>query len=236
MGVNIPDTLRLVGVMAQFPIENPDNPKTSGDGNFLKLDAEEYNHFYDSTTPRCEGFLVDRPPHNSAYFQKQLEAVKNYYLNVSGDNLTFTTNIISNSNSSDGYYTVSDSMEYYAKGDALLAEFFSEALDSAKSDIEDHLSTAENVVFIVFHAGLGQDFSLPGLDPTIYDLKSAYIDEEMMAGVTPTVILGDSIQTGILLPETQNMIYYDIVEDIFGNPDYGTDDLCDIQLGNIHFR
>jgi M6 family metalloprotease-like protein len=217
--------------MAQFPIENPDNPKTSGDGNFLKLDAEEYNHFYDSTTPRCEGFLVDRPPHNSAYFQKQLEAVKNYYLNVSGDNLTFTTNIISNSNSSDGYYTVSDSMEYYAKGDALLAEFFSEALDSAKSDIEDHLSTAENVVFIVFHAGLGQDFSLPGLDPTIYDLKSAYIDEEMMAGVTPTVILGDSIQTGILLPETQNMIYYDIVEDIFGNPDYGTDDLCDIQLG-----
>ena len=231
VGVNIPDTLRLVGVMAQFPIENPDNPKTSGDGNFLKLDAEEYNHFYDSTTPRCEGFLVDRPPHNSAYFQKQLEAVKNYYLNVSGDNLTFTTNIISNSNSSDGYYTVSDSMEYYAKGDALLAEFFSEALDSAKSDIEDHLSTAENVVFIVFHAGLGQDFSLPGLDPTIYDLKSAYIDEEMMAGVTPTVILGDSIQTGILLPETQNMIYYDIVEDIFGNPDYGTDDLCDIQLG-----
>ncbi len=229
--------------MAQFPIENPDNPKTSGDGNFLKLDSEEYNHFYDSTTPRCEGFIVDRPPHNSAYFQKQLEAVKNYYLNISGENLTFTTNIISNSNSpEDGYYTVSDSMEYYAKGDALLAEFFSEALNLAKSDIESLLTqqnvASDEVVFIVFHAGLGQDFSLPGLDPTIYDLKSAYIDEEMMTGVTPTEIHGytpstidDSIKTGILLPETQNMIYYDIVEDIFGNPDYGTDDLCDIQLG-----
>ena len=241
-GINIPNTLRLVGIMAQFPIENPDNPKTSGDGNFLKLDSEEYNHFYDSTTPRCEGFIVDRPPHNSAYFQKQLEAVKNYYLNISGKNLTFTTNIISNSNSPDGYYTVSDSMEYYAKGDALLAEFFSEALNLAKSDIESLLTlqkvASDEVVFIVFHAGLGQDFSLPGLDPTIYDLKSAYIDEEMMTGVTPTEIHGytpstidDSIKTGILLPETQNMIYYDIVEDIFGNPDYGTDDLCDIQLG-----
>ena len=235
-GINIPDTLRLVGIMAQFPIEIPDNPKTSGDGNFLHLNHEEYNHFYDSSTLRCDGFNVDRPPHNSAYFQKQLEAVGNYYLNISSENLPFTANIISNSNSpEDGYYTVSDSMEFYAKSDKLLAEFFSEVLDLAKSDIETILTqqnvASDEVVFIVFHAGLGQDFSLPGLDPTIYDLKSAYIDEEMMTGVTPTEILGESIQTGILLPETQNMIYYDIVEDIFGNPDYGTDDLCDIQLG-----
>ena len=243
VGVNIPDRLRLVGIMAQFPIENPDNPKTSGNGNFLNLNHEEYNHFHDSTTPRCEGFIVDRPPHNSAYFKKQLEAVGNYYRNISGEKLHYTFDIITNSNSpEDGYYTVSDSMEYYAKGDALLAEFFSEALNLAKSDIESLLTlqkvASDEVVFIVFHAGLGQDFSLPGLDPTIYDLKSAYIDEEMMTGVTPTEIHGytpstidDSIKTGILLPETQNMIYYDIVEDIFGNPDYGTDDLCDIQLG-----
>jgi len=221
-----------VGIMAQFPKEIPDNPKTSGDGNFLNLNHEEYNHFYNSTTPRCNGFIVDRPPHNSAYFQKQLEAVGNYYFNISGENLPYTANIITNSNSpGDGYYTVSDPMEYYAKGDALLAKLFTEALDSARSDIQDILTTADSVVFIVFHAGLGQDFSLPGLDPTIYDLKSAYIDEEMMAGIIPTEILGNSIQTGILLPETQNMIYYDIVEDIFGNPDYGTDNLCDIQLG-----
>ena len=235
-GVNIPDTLHLVGIMAQFPLETPDNPKTSGDGNFLHLNHEEYNHFYDSSTLRCDGFNVDRPPHNSAYFQKQLEAVGNYYLNISDENLPFTANIISNSNSPENdYYTVSDPMESYAKSDKLLAEFFSEVLDLAKSDIETILMqqnfASDEVVFIVFHAGLGQDFSLPGLDPTIYDLKSAYIDEEMMTGVTPTEILGESIQTGILLPETQNMIYYDIVEDIFGNPDYGTDDLCDIQLG-----
>jgi len=225
-----------VGIMAQFPLEIPDNPKTSGDGHFLSLNHEAYNSFYDSTTPRCNEFLVDRPPHDTLYFQKQLEAVGNYYLNISNDKLPFTADIISNSNSPEnGYYTVSDSMEYYAKGDALLAEFFSEVLDLAKSDIETKLTqqnvASNEVVFIVFHAGLGQDFSLPGLDPTIYDLKSAYIDEEMMADVTPTKILGKPIQTGILLPETQNMIYYDVVEDIFGNPDYGTDDLCDIQLG-----
>ena len=80
----------------------------------------------------------------------------------------------------DGYYTVSNSMEYYAKGDTLLAKFFSEALDMAQSDIEDYfngkLFSPEEVVFIVFHAGLSQDFAYPSLDPTIYDLKSAYID------------------------------------------------------------
>ena len=69
--LNIPDTLRLIGIMAQFPIEIPDNPKTSGDGNFLHLNHEEYNHFYDSSTLRCDGFNVDRPPHNKVYFQKQ---------------------------------------------------------------------------------------------------------------------------------------------------------------------
>ena len=82
--LNIPNTLRLVGIMAQFPLESPDNPTTSGDSNFLHLDHEEYNHFYASTIPRCDGFIVDRPPHNAAYFQKQLEAVGNYYQNISG--------------------------------------------------------------------------------------------------------------------------------------------------------
>ena len=99
VGVTIPDTLRLVGIMAQFPLEIPDNPKTSGDGHFLSLNHEAYNSFYDSTTPRCNGFMVDRPPHNSAYFHKQLEAVGNYYLNISNDKFPFTADIISNSNS-----------------------------------------------------------------------------------------------------------------------------------------
>ena len=98
VGINIPDdnTLRLVGIMAQFSLENPDNPTTSGDGHFLSLNHEEYNHFYDSTTPRCEGFMVDRPPHDSFYFQKQLEAVGNYYTNVSDSNLFYSKEIIEN--------------------------------------------------------------------------------------------------------------------------------------------
>ena len=226
--------------MAQFPLEVPDNPETSGNGNFLNLNHEKYNHFYDSTTPRCNGFLVDRPPHDTLYFQKQLEAVGKYYEKISNGALNYTADIIINSHSKqDGYYTLSDSMEYYAKADTSLARLFYNVLDTAKADINlyfvDKAFTPDDVVFIVFHAGLSQDFSYQSLDPTIYDLKSAYIDEIMMKDIGPSKVLQDEIsydiKTGILLPETQNIIYYDVVEDIFGNPDYGTTDLCDIQIG-----
>ena len=124
---NLPndDTLRLVGVMVQFPIESPDNPKTSGNGQFLSGDVTEYINFFESEIPRCDGFLVDRPPHKAAYFQKQLEAVGNYYINISDSNLFYTPKIIENPDSTNGYYTVSNKMEYYARGNSLLAEFFS---------------------------------------------------------------------------------------------------------------
>ena len=36
---NIPSTLRLVGLMVDFQIENPNNPKTSGSGKFLDQDV-----------------------------------------------------------------------------------------------------------------------------------------------------------------------------------------------------
>ncbi len=237
---NIPSTLRLVGLMVDFQIENPNNPKTSGLGKFLDQDVSHYNKFYGSSTLRCENFLLDPPPHNQAYFLRQLNAAGSYYKNISNGSLPFETYMISNSNSSEnGYYTMSNEMEYYAKGDGFLAELFTEAIDSAKLDIEFFFENEEfspdDVVFIVFHAGIGQEFSYPSLDPTIYDLKSAYIDEQMMYGIDPVMIkqnnLPYEISSGILLPETQNLIYYDVVEDIFGNPDYGTEDLCEIQMG-----
>ncbi|SVC82006.1 uncharacterized protein METZ01_LOCUS334860, partial [marine metagenome] len=136
VSLNIPDTLRLVGIMTQFQQEVPNNSKTSGDGKFLVSGAENYIHFYNSENSRCEGFLVDRPPHTSTYFQKQLEAVGNYYINVSDSNLLYTSTIIK-----DKYYQVSKEMEYYATGDTRLVEFFTEALDSAQIDINTYLNS-----------------------------------------------------------------------------------------------
>ena len=192
--INIPDTLRLVGIMAQFQKEVIDNPKTSGDGNFLNLNSDQYNRFYETDQKRCDGFLVDRPPHDSLYFQKQLEAVGNYYKNISNNNLFYRSKIITNPIDIDGYYTVENGMEYYSKSDKLLAQFFTEVLNLAKDDIEKYFYNEiqgilpDDVIFIVFHAGISQDFSYPTFDPTIYDLKSAYIDEQMINDIEPAEI------------------------------------------------
>ena len=61
------------------------------------------------------------------------------------------------------------------------------------------------VVFTVFHAGIGQDFSFPTFDPTVYDIKSAYLEPEMFDGLSFPIINNNQVSSGILLPETQNM-------------------------------
>ena len=58
-------------------------------------------------------------------------------------------------------------MEFYAKSDKLLAQFFTESIELASVDIENSGISLESAIFIVFHAGLSQDFAYPSFDPTI---------------------------------------------------------------------
>ena len=90
-------------------------------------------------------------------------------------------------------------------------------------------------MFVVFHAGLGQEAS-QDFDPTIYDVRSAYIDEEMLEEVSSLSWLYDNnIKSGLVLPETLNWIFYDVIEDIFPLSFIEQNDLsnlyCDIQIG-----
>ena len=208
--------------------EDYDNPKTSGLGNFV-LDNNSLNYNFESYSERCDAFIVDNAPHNADYFQDQLLSIKNYYKSISNELIDFDTHII------DRIYTVEQNMGYYSDSDDRLGQLFSESLELAKSDIEDYLSMNDidvnDVFFVVFHAGLGQDFSVPFLDPTTQDLKSAYIDSDMLNIFDLPIVNNVSINRGILLPETQNFIFYDVVEDIF--PELKTDDsqYCGIQVG-----
>ncbi len=208
--------------------EDYDNPKTSGLGRFI-LDDSFLNYNLENFNSRCESLIIDAPPHDFNYFLNQLKAVKNYYHTVSNDLIDFEIDII-NSN----IYTVSNPMEYYSTSDQKLGELFSESLRLAKYDIENYLNNnnidVKDVLFVVFHAGLGQDFSVPFLDPTTNDLKSAYIDEEMLTLDNLSIINEVGINRGILLPETQNFIFYDVVEDIF--PELkSSQGYCGIQVG-----
>jgi len=212
--------------------EDYDNPKTSGLGEFI-LDDSFLNYNLETFKSRCDSLIIDNAPHNSNYFLNQLKAVKNYYQKTSNGLIDFHVHMI-NPGESTAIYTVSNAMEYYSTSDKKLGELFSEGLKLAKYDIESYLNDnnidVNDVLFVVFHAGLGQDFSVPFLDPTSNDLKSAYIDEEMLNLDSLSIINNVGVNRGILLPETQNFIFYDVVEDIF--PELKNDsEYCGIQVG-----
>ena len=210
----------LIGIKVDFQEEIEDDPKTSGNGKFL-LSLED-------VTDRCnEGsFLIDAPPHNSEYFLAQLKSAANYYKSVSNSLVNFNDYVIL-----DSIYTANNVMSHYGQGDSYLVELFSEVVTIASEDLQEVLSDSDidSYLLVIFHAGLGQDISVPFIDPTSHDLKSAYIDEYMFldAMIDPPELNGDLVNRGLLLPETQNMIYYEVSDDIFP----GVDDLCDVQLG-----
>ncbi len=202
--------------MVEFQDESndPDSILTTGNGHFLT--ASDSSSYQD----RCDGgFFVDPPPHNTAYFSDQLMAVANYYETVSNGTLSIDAYMIP------GVYQLNGHMSEYALSDTALGRLFVESVELARAEIEPIYS--ENSLIVVFHAGIGQDFTMPFLDPTPLDLSSAYIDPELLAGQPALYINGYEIDRGILLPETQNHIYYDVIEEIFS----GQSDYCDYQLG-----
>ena len=88
--------------------------------------------------------------------------------------------------------------------DERITELFRDAVQIAFDTDSINFSLYDHIV--IFHAGIGQDFSLPFLDPTPEDIPSTFVDQEML-----DQYVGGSIQfsnmkinQGIILPEPQN--------------------------------
>lgn len=218
------DEVKILALRISFAQDN--SISSTGDGRFLEVPSGN----------GCGDYTIDPPPHNRDYFQAQFEAVDNYFRNVSrgrfGIDLDGSHIMPENP---EGSYEMSmmlnDYHPYAAKElqDEQMAEFFREAVELAYEESGVNYDAYD--VLVIFHAGIGQDFSLPFLDPTPEDIPSAYIDSEFLQRQlgTDQITLpdGSSVSSGIILPETQNHLLYDIAEDIFvdvGEP-------CDYQFG-----
>lgn len=216
--------LRILALRVAFTTD--DNRSTTGDGQFLMTYAND----------RCDGFLVDPPPHDVSYFRAQIMAVANYYEQVSNGAVTID---LVNSDvfpDRDEFTITVGSIAAYRptvdedSSDALLVNLYAESVRAA---VDSGVAVRDYDIVVVFHAGIGQDFAYPGLDPTPLDIPSAMIDRQMIfdaLGTEGISIHPDSAlidKPGLILPEGQNHIYYDIVEDIFP----GVTDYCDVQIG-----
>ena len=217
------DSLRVCGIRVAF--QEDDFASTTGNGKFL-LESDGID---------CDTYTLDPPPHDRGYFESQLAAVHSYFDAVSygkfGINLEGSHVYPAGVNES---YTLSQPMNYYNPyneydiQEKRLTELFRDAVTEAYTMDQINFSSYDLVV--VFHAGIGQDFSLPFLDPTPEDIPSTYVDQAMIQdhlGVSSISFNDSEIEHGILLPESQNHLLFDIAQSMFS----GVSEPCEYQYG-----
>ena len=214
--------VRVAAIRISFQEDN--NPGTTGNGSFL----------YSAPIDTCGKYTIDPVPHDRSYFESQLLAVSNYFKSVSYNKFSIDMdNSMVYPISEEGSYILSNQMNYYHPfnqeeiHDERITELFRDAIDIAYTTDSINFSLYDHIV--IFHAGIGQDFSLPFLDPTPEDIPSTFVDKEML-----DKYLGGSIEIsnsvidqGIILPETQNHLFFEDSENIFLN----AEEPCDYQYG-----
>ncbi len=210
----------IIGIRVEFAVD--DSPGTTGDGQFL-MSAD-----FDT----CGRYTLDPPPHDRNYFLSHFQAIDHYFRWVSYGQLgvdLVQSEIYPLQNGD--VYTLSQPMSYYHPynepevADQRLVELFRDAITEAYQ--RDNIDFSSADVVIVFHAGIGQDFSLPFLDPTPEDIPSTFVDQEMIRdalGTEGITIGGVTISQGVILPETQNHLLYSE-----SNPLLDSAEPCDYQ-------
>ena len=214
--------LRVCALMVEFKEDNKQS--TTGNGKFLNI-IEGID---------CESYHIDPPPHDGEYFYSQLKATDSYFRSVSYNQFgidTISSIILPNDNLP---YELPYEMSYYypygqdSIADKRLTDLYIHSLDAAYG--KDAVNFSDYDLVIVFHAGIGQDFSLPFLDPTPEDIPSTYIDSDMIfesIGSSSITIGSATISKGVILPESQNHLNFDISNTMFA----GEQDPCDYQFG-----
>ena len=215
--------LRICALRISFLSDEDES--TTGSGQFL-LESEGID---------CDDYTIDPAPHDRSYFESQLKAVDGYFNSVSygkfGIDLDQSTVFPFGENDS---YALENSMNYYNPYDQgeiqeeRIIILFADAIYKAYEIDQIDFSTYDLVV--IFHAGIGQDFSLPFLDPTPEDIPSTYVDNEMVLEhlASSSISVGNhDISHGIILPETQNHLLFDIAETMFSD----APEPCEYQYG-----
>jgi len=206
-GINasiINHAISIAAIRVQFVAD--DEEGTTGNGLFDL-----------SSRSADDGFIFDPPPHNRRYFQAHLEALTNYINSASS---TIIPIVSPASNvfplSEDSVYNLLNQMAFYSSksddetNDERLAQLFYEAVMMAADDAGNYVGFD---VVIVFHAGVGKDFTFQ-LDLTPFDIPSALLDRdflvENLSASDFSQLENLGVTTGLILPETQSQADFNI--------------------------
>jgi M6 family metalloprotease-like protein len=198
-------TLRILGIRVEFQEENPDDPRTTGNGLF---DMRTQDEFYQQ-----EEHLIDPSPHDTLYFKTHLRALNNYWCTVSDSQLILEGEVFPTS--ANLAYRLPHPMVYYGAPDSslsvkveMLRQFFHDSYNLADSfsvhgDSQVyHIDFSRYDCFVIFHAGADLQSDLGQLvNPTPGDLFTGFIT------LGDTVWVNDGtfpITEGTFIPETRS--------------------------------
>ncbi|HZW39746.1 MAG TPA: T9SS type A sorting domain-containing protein [Ignavibacteriaceae bacterium] len=192
----ISDSVRVLAVMVEF--QSDKDEATFGNGKFGSIYSQDYGNT-----------ILDPLPHNKPYFESHLEFVKNYFTKVSKGKLKVSYNVLPD------VITVSKTMRNYtppAKVEDFtnLGTFANEVWTKVDSAYQN-INFSDYDVFLIFHAGVGRDISLPGSLNIERDLPSVYLGLKTLKGIYgqdftgfSLPISGGKITNSLIIPETES--------------------------------
>jgi hypothetical protein len=190
------DTLKILAVMVNFQADN--DASTFGNGKFGSIYTQNYG-----------SKILDPLPHDKQYFEAHLEFAKNYFKKVSNGKLNITYDVLPDtltvSKVMKNYTTLSTSTDFTPLGDYAsevwtLADLHYPSVNFSGYDL-----------FVIFHAGVGRDLTLPGSLGNEKDLPSVYLGQDALKKIYGSSFTGFPVSGGnfhifnsLILPETEN--------------------------------
>ena len=192
----VDDSIKILAVMVNFQEDKDET--TFGNGKF----GTNYSKDYGTD-------IIDPLPHDKTYFESHLAFLKNYYQKASSGktNIGFTVlpDTFSVSKTMRNYTPASNSDDFTP-----LAQFSEEVWTKADAMYPD-FNFADYDVFLIFHAGVGRDISLPSSLGNEKDLPSVYLSDNALKNIYGETFDGFSVSDGsfkitnsMIIPETES--------------------------------
>ncbi|MBK9099621.1 MAG: T9SS type A sorting domain-containing protein [bacterium] len=190
------DTLKILAIMVNFQ-EDADGT-TFGNGKFGTIYSQNYG-----------SDILDPLPHDKKYFESHLLFVKNYFAKVSKGKLEIEYTVLPDT------FSVSDRMRNYSPDPGSddftnIADFAVEAWTKA-DQVYPGFNFSDYDVFLIFHAGVGRDISLPGSIGNERDLPSLYLSDNAFKEIYGNNFEGIPVSGGsfkitnsMIIPETES--------------------------------
>jgi M6 family metalloprotease-like protein len=199
----VTETMKILAIRVEFQTDN--DRLTSGNGKFDLSDTSAY--------------FINPPPHDKAYFEHQLSALADYFHQASGGKLTLESEVYPEE--TDKAYLLPNVMGYYNPDtdeqelDQRLAELFRDSFQAADAGGNIDFSAYDS--YMIFHAGVGGDYTFD-LETTPKDIPSVFLNLDDLKntigandpGFQGITVTNSIIKEGMILPETQNQLGFDI--------------------------